>query len=42
MNTDTLDIVDEEATAHDKDYFFALTTVRQTNVYGQRKMHFFI
>lgn len=38
MHTDTLDIV--EATAHDKDYFFALTTVRLTTDRGNEKMLF--
>lgn len=35
--------VDKEATAQDKDYFFALTTVRLTTDMGKKKKkkHFF-
>lgn len=42
MYTDTLDNGDEEATAHDKDYFFALTTVRLTTNMGNEKCIFYI
>lgn len=42
MHTDTLDTVDEEATARDKDYFFALTTVRLTTHMGKENNAFFI
>lgn len=40
MCTETLDI-DEEATAHDIDYFFALTTVRLTTEMGNEKKSIF-
>lgn len=41
MHTDTLDIVEEKATAHDKNYFPASTTVRLTTDMGNEKNLFF-